>query len=88
MKWTHVAELPMADRVRALTPRERECLTLLREHRRKAISEILHISSSSVGTHLLRAARKLGTKKSIQAAFALQRFEIESEVEYLSWGKS
>lgn len=83
-----LSALSMSDRVRALTTRERECLTLLREHRRKAISQILHISGSSVGTHLRRAARKLGAEKGMQAAFALQRFEIESEVEYLSWGKS
>jgi DNA-binding CsgD family transcriptional regulator len=67
--------LPL-DRLKLLTPKERECLRLVLENRSsKQIARQLGISQTSVDTHVRRARDKLGIRDRYAAARLLEAWE-------------
>jgi DNA-binding CsgD family transcriptional regulator len=64
------------ERLRLLSPKERECLRLVLEnHSSKQIARQLRISHTSVDTHVRRARAKLGSPDRHQAAWMLAQWE-------------
>jgi DNA-binding CsgD family transcriptional regulator len=67
---------PEDERLRRLSPKERDCLRLVLENRSsKQIARRLGISQTSVDTHVRRARAKLGTDDRYLAARMLAQWE-------------
>lgn len=78
------AERPaaLAERLKSLSARERDCLRLILEnHTSKEVGRQLGISHTSVDTHVRRARAKLGLRDRYEAARLLADWEGERTVE-------
>ena len=74
------AEPPAEDRLKQLSPKERECLRLVLENRSsKQIARQLAISQTSVETYVARARAKLGVRDRYLAARLLASWEQTTE---------
>lgn len=70
----------VVDRLKLLSPKERECLRLvLHNHSSKQIARQLGVSQTSVDTHVRRARAKLGVKDRYALARLLHEWEATGE---------
>lgn len=71
-----------------LGPRELQVMVLRSEgYTNKEIASLLHLSDSTVGTHLSRACSKIGGRHRYHALTLFIHRKMGADSEYESWGK-